>query len=480
MMCKMEKIKSLKFLLYLVILSILFPISAYTQISKLTLEDAIKIGLNNNEDVKIAFMNIRKAEAAVDQAFGYALPTVDLSATFSHYLETPKMPFIDFEAMLTNASYALLFKEHVIPEDKSKYVPVNTALMSFTQANNYQAGIEVSQILFNSAVFRGIGASKIYLDVSKEQFHSAITKTVLDIKKAFYGVLLAKELSKILEDAYNNAQLNFKNVKALHNQGLVSDFDLLQTEVNVENIKPSLVEMNNTYKNAIEGLKVVMGIEQSREIEVTGEIAFSDQSIPDENQTIETVMNNNLDLKSLTLKREVDDAYIDLDRSEWWPSVAAFGNYTFAGSSDNFDFLNYRSAMVGINFSINLFKGNQTLNKVQQSTITALQTDEQINQLKSYLSMQVKSTLLEMERTKSLIESQDRNVNLAQRAYDLSLVRYKEGTGSQLEIQNSELALRQAKTNRLQTVYSYIITQFQLDYLLGTMQDEYIDYVQPK
>jgi len=476
----MEKIKSLKFLLYLVILSILFPISAYTQISKLTLEDAIKIGLNNNEDVKIAFMNIRKAEAAVDQAFGYALPTVDLSATFSHYLETPKMPFIDFEAMLTNASYALLFKEHVIPEDKSKYVPVNTALMSFTQANNYQAGIEVSQILFNSAVFRGIGASKIYLDVSKEQFHSAITKTVLDIKKAFYGVLLAKELSKILEDAYNNAQLNFKNVKALHNQGLVSDFDLLQTEVNVENIKPSLVEMNNTYKNAIEGLKVVMGIEQSREIEVTGEIAFSDQSIPDENQTIETVMNNNLDLKSLTLKREVDDAYIDLDRSEWWPSVAAFGNYTFAGSSDNFDFLNYRSAMVGINFSINLFKGNQTLNKVQQSTITALQTDEQINQLKSYLSMQVKSTLLEMERTKSLIESQDRNVNLAQRAYDLSLVRYKEGTGSQLEIQNSELALRQAKTNRLQTVYSYIITQFQLDYLLGTMQDEYIDYVQPK
>ena len=260
--------------------------------------------------------------------------------------------------------------------------------------------------------------------------------------------------------------INFKNVKALHSQGLVSDFDLLQTEVNVENIKPSLVEIENMYKNSIEGLKVTMGIEQSSEIEIIGEIAYSEQAIPDKNQTIETVMNNNLDLKSLSLKREVDDAYIDLDRSEWWPSVAAFGNYTFAGSSDNFDFLNYRSAMVGLNLSINLFKGNQTYHKVQQSTITALQTDEQINQLKSYLSMQVKSTLLEMERTKSLIESQDRNVNLAQRAYDLSLVRYKEGTGSQLEIQNSELALRQAKTNRLQTVYSHILTQFQLDYLL--------------
>ena len=195
MMCKMEKLKSLKFLFCLAILSILFPISAYTQISKLSLEDAIKIGLNNNKDVKIALMNIKKAEAAVDQAFGYALPTVDFSASFSHYLETPKMPFIDFEAMLTNASYALLFKEHVIPEDESKYVPVNTALMSFYQANNYQAGFEVTQILFNSAVFRGIGASKIYLNLSKEQFHSSITKSVLEIKNAFYGVLLAKELS---------------------------------------------------------------------------------------------------------------------------------------------------------------------------------------------------------------------------------------------------------------------------------------------
>ncbi|HPO63097.1 MAG TPA: TolC family protein [Candidatus Kapabacteria bacterium] len=467
-------------LLFLLIISVLFPIRAISEVTKFTLEDAIKIGLNNNKDVKIAFMNIRKAEAAVDQAFGYALPTVDFSASFSHYIETPKMPFIDFEAMLTNASYALLFKEHVIPEDESKYVPVNTALMSFTQANNYQAGFEVTQILFNSAVFRGIGASKIYLDLSKKQFHSSITKSVLDIKKAFYGVLLAKELSKILNDAYNNAQLNFKNVKALHTQGLVSDFDLLQTEVNVENIKPSLVEMDNMVKNTIEGLKIAMGIEQNREIEVVGEITFSDQTIPDVTQTIEIVMNNNLDLKSLSLKREVDDAYIDLDRSEWWPSVAAFGNYTFAGSSDNFKFLNYRSAMVGINLSINLFKGNQTYNKVQQSTITALQTDEQINQLKSFLSMQVKSTILEMERTKSLIESQNRNVNLAQRAYDLSLVRYKEGTGSQLEIQNSELALRQAKTNRLQTVYSYIVTQFQLDYYFGTLKDEYIEYVQPK
>lgn len=475
----MKKTKLCLLLLFTTILA-LFPFQSFSAAKKLSLDEALKIGLSNNKEIKIALMNIEKADAAVDEAFGYALPTLDFSASFSHYLETPKMPFVDFEAMLTNASYALLFKENVIPEDDSKFVPMKSALMSFTQANNYQAGLELKQILFNSAVLRGIGASKIYLNLSKEQLNSSITKIVLDIKKAFYGALLAKELSNILNEAYLNAQSNFSNVKALHNEGLVSDFDLLQTEVNVENIKPSMVEMDNLYKNSLEGLKVLMGIEQDTEIEVIGEISYSDQDIPNENKTVERVMSKNFDLKTLNLKRDVDNAFIDLDRAEWWPTLVAFGNYAFAGSSNSLDFMNYRSSMVGLNFSINLFKGNQTLNKVQQSTITVLQTEEQIKQLQSYLSAQVKSNLLELERTKSLVESQERNVNLAQRAYDLSLIRYKEGTGNQLEIQNSELALRQAKTNRLQTVYSYTLCQFQLDHLLGALEDEYLDYVQPK
>ena len=73
----------------------------------------------------------------------------------------------------------------------------------------------------------------------------------------------------------------------------------------------------------------------------------------------------------------------------------------------------------------------------------------------------------------AVVETQDKNVSLAERAYQISTVRYKEGTSSQLEVQNADIALRQARLNRLQTVYSYLITRYELEQMIGKVAPEY-------
>ena len=167
-----------------------------------------------------------------------------------------------------------------------------------------------------------------------------------------------------------------------------------------------------------------------------------------------------------------------MDLSEYWPSVVAFGNLNYAGSSDDFNFQTYREAMVGVQLSINLYNGGQTSNRVQKSTINFQQTEEQLYQLKNYITMQVKSKILDIKRVQSQLESQERTVNLAQKAYTLSTVRYKEGTGTQLEIQNSEMELRLAKQTYLQSVYDYIIAKSQLDELLGNVEVKYLNFIE--
>lgn len=454
--------------------------NVFAQTRTINIEDAIRLALDNNNQVKISIMEVEKAEAAVREAFGYALPTVNVSANYSRLVEKPQTPFPDFEALLTNASYGILFKENLLPQDNSKYLPVETKLQSFAQTNNYEAKAEIVQILFNSAVFRGIGASQIYLDLSQELLKSEVGSTVLNVKKAFYGVLLTKNILEITTASFENAKDNLKNVKALYKQGLVSEFDALQAEVQVENIRPVVLQIENTLKNVKDNLKMVLGINPSQDINVEGELIYSEEIIPDMMNATETALTNNFDLKSIKLKRDVDEAFVDLDRSDYWPSLAAFGNYSYSGSSDDFKFQNYSSAMVGLSFSINLFRGTQTKNKVQQSMIAVKQTDEKIKQLKDYVTVQVKAKILELERVKSVIEAQGRNVKLAERAYEISTIRYKEGTGNQLEIQNADIALRQAKTNILQSVYDYINAKSELELLLGSVKDEYITIAQQK
>ena len=452
----------------------------YAQSQTLTLDEAIQIALENNTDIRVSRMSTDKSSAAVREAFGYALPSLDLSADFSHFLKKPKMPFPDFQALLTNATYSILFEENVIPEDESKYVPVENTLQSFVLNNTYSASLTLTQVLFNSAVFRGIGASQIFYDLSLAELRNTISKTKLNVERAFYGTLLTKELLSITQASYENAQENFRNVNALFEQGFVSDFDRLQAEVRVENIRPVLLQMENMLTTTLNDLKLVLGVDQFLEIDVEGEIVYNPEILPNEDDIIDYALTNNFGIQSMNLKMNLDEEFIQLDVSEYWPTLAAFGNFSYAGTSDDWNFQNYNATTVGLSLSMNLWQGNRTKNRVEQSTISYKQTAEQYGLLKEYVVNQVKAKYLELKRVQSLVEAQQKNVSLAERAYELSTVRYKEGTGNQLEVQNQDVALRQARINKLQSVHSYIVTKYELEQLMGKINQEYIDPYMPK
>lgn len=467
----MKRIKQIKASL---ILLLFIPFISIAQVKTFTIDEAIQTAIDNNRDIKIALMNVQKANAAVSEAFGYALPKLDASASFSHFLKKPKMSFPDFEALLTNATYSILFDENVIPRDDSKFRPVNNILQSFVQSNNFETSLQLTQTLFSSAVFRGIGASQIYLNLAKEDLRNKVSETVLNVQEAFYGVLLIKELLKITEESFKNAQDNLVTVKAMYNQGLVAEFDKLQAEVQVENIRPVVSQMQNNLLNAKNALKIVIGIDQQTEIDVVGEFSFDKMQNLEEEDLVQQAVHSNYGVKTLMLKEEVDEAFVDLDRAEFWPTLAAFGNYTYAGASDKWNFQNYSSLTVGLNLSINLFSGGQTKSRIEQSTITYMQTQEQLNQFKDLIETQVKAKLLEIQRVTALLDAQERNINLAQRSYEIAVIKYKEGTATQIEVQNTDLALKQAKINKLQSLHSYMITKFELDQLLGKTDERYI------
>ena len=444
---------------------------------KFTLDEAIKTALENNREVLVANMNVEKAEAAVGEAFGYALPSVDVTASFAHFLQKPKMAFPDFEALLTNATYSILFDENVIPRDDSKYKPLQTKLQSFAQTNSFETKAQITQILFNSAVFRGIGASKIYLDLARVQLKSTVSKTILDVKKAFYGVLLAQELYEIMKASLTNAEDNLKSVQALNRQGLTSDFDALQVEVQVENLRPKVDELKNVLENAKNGLKILLGLDQNSQIDVDGKFNYTTEILPDNETAVDNAMFSNLDIKSLVIKKQVDEEFIAIERADYWPTIAAFGNYSFSGSADDFKFQTYNSSVVGLSFSLNLFRGGQVSHRVQQAEISTMQTEQQISVLKDFTATQVKSKILELEKVKKQVDALEKNVSLAEKAYSIAVTRYDEGSGTQLEIKNADVELRTARTNRIKAIHDYIIAKAELDQLLGLIEENYTQHI---
>ena len=461
----------------IILLLILIPFVISAQPKIYTLDDAIGQALRNNKSITISQMDVKKAGATVNEAFGYALPRLDLSGNFSHFIKKPLMPFPDFEALLTNATYSILFDEGVIPRDDSKYLPMETKLQSFALTNAYTTDLTLTQTLFSSAVFEGIGASKIYYNLSQAELDNTVSKTVLDVQRAFYGVLLSKAVLEIARASFQNSQDNFNNVVALYNQGMVSEFDKLQAEVQVENIRPYVLQLENTLINTKNRLKILLGEKQEQDIDVFAEIVYEPIENINEEALLDEALQNNFDIRSLGLKKQVDEAFIQLDVAEYWPNLAAFGNYAYSGSSDEWNFQNYSSFTVGLSFQMNLWQGNRTKNAVQQSTITYEQTAQQELLLQDAIKADVKEKINELRRVQSLVEVQRGTVKLAERAYQIANVRYKEGAESQLEIQDTDIALRNAKLNLTQSVHSYIITKFELERLLGRTSTDYLSVV---
>ena len=457
--------------------SMLSFISLFAQETKIELDDAIKIALQNNREIEIAKMDVKKAEAAVSEAFGYALPSVDVSGGFSHFIEKPMMAFPDFEAMLNNSTYGVLFDEGIIPEDQSKFMPMGSKLQTFARSNNFQAEAQVTQILFNSAVFTGIGASGIYLDLAKENLKRTIAKTVLSIKKAYYGVLLTRDLYGIAQSRFINASDHLNNIKAMRAQGLVSEFAELQVEVQVENIRPILMQLENANIDATNGLKILLNFPQETELIVLGKMEYIEDEIPTEFNLISEAKKSNLTLNTLKIKNKLDDEFTAINRGGYWPTLVAFGNYSYSGSSDEWDFQNYSSSMVGVSLSINLFQGGRTANKVEQGVIVSQQTKEQINSLTDATEMQVKSKLNDLKRVKKQIEAMTRNVALAERAYEIADNRYQEGVGSELEVKDADISLSNSRINYTNAVHDYLVAKATLYNLVGRIDKQYYNFV---
>jgi outer membrane protein TolC len=297
------------------------------------------------------------------------------------------------------------------------------------------------------------------------------------VTRAFYGVLLARDLLEITKTRFNNASEHLSTIRSMRKQGLISEFDEMQAEIQVENIRPVILQMENILISAENGLKILLNIPQETKLAISGSMEYADQDLSSEQDLIAEALKANVTIKTLQIKRQLDDEFAAIDRGEYWPTLAAFGNYTYAGSGEGWDFQNYTSSVVGVSFSINLFQGGRTARKVEQALIVSRQTDEQLSTLKDATAAGVTSKVNELRRVQNLIELMQRNIDLAERAYQIATNRYKEGLGSELEVKDADVALSLAKTNYTNSVHDFIIAKAELDNLIGKVDPKYMESV---
>jgi outer membrane protein TolC len=407
----------------------------------LTLDDAIKKALDKNWDVQISRKDIDKSQEQINEAYANAFPKIEFTGK---YIRNIKLP--------------VLF----IPPNPAFNPTDQTLQIELGSKNSFDAALTMSQVIYNQKVNTAIQIAGEYSSFSKEGDRGARNDLALNVKKAFYNVLLMKKLVNVSRDGYQVAKANYDNVKALFNKGVSSEYDFLRAEVQLANSEPGLIQAENALVLAKNYIKNLLALDIKNPIEVIGELKYDESSSDLVNsKNIEAVDNHPL-VKQLAIEESLLDKNVTIQRSDYFPSLSFFGQYDFQTQDNSFDLKNYnwaKSFMVGLQLNYTLFDGFSRGSRVEQAIIDKDKVMLTRRKAEEGLKIQILQSGLKMEEAKKRIKAQEKNLEQADKTIRISQTRYKNGVGTQLELIDTQAAFTFAQTNYAQAIYDYLVAK---------------------
>ncbi len=414
-----------------------------------TLDEAIAKALENNWDVKISQKEIQKSEQQIKEAYSNAFPKIDLAG---NYIRNIKLP--------------VLF----IPPNTAFNPSDQTQTFELGSSNSIDATFTLSQVLYSQKVNTAIQIAGEYSDYSKEGKAATEQQIVLAVKKAFYTILLAKKLVNVSTQNYQAAKANFDNVASMYKHGAASEYDYLRSDVQAANTQPMLIQAENNLALAKSSLKNLLAIDINKPVDTKGNFVYQ-ELVPEyvEQENNRAVENNPL-VKQLNIQESLLDKNVVVQRADYFPTLALFGQYQFQTQDNTFIIKNYnwaQSFMIGLQLSYTLFDGFGRSARIQQAIIDKDKVSLGKKKLEESLRVQVQQAQLKMEEAKKRINAQGKSLEQADKAFKISQTRYKSGVGTQLEIIDTQAALTFAQTNYSQAVYDYLIAKSEWEFAVS-------------
>lgn len=415
----------------------------------LDLATALKIAHDNNPTIKIAELEIQRVDYSKKEALGNLLPSLSASGQYTN-----------------NIMKSVMF----MPESFSQMMG-GQKYMEIGYKNSYTGSISAGLPLVNFSLWEQIKSKQCEIDLILEQARASKIDMTKQVKDAYFAVLLAKNSLKVLERSINNAKETLKSTEAGFEQGVVSEYDLIRAKVQVNNLNPSYIAAKNGLELAILQLKMILSLPQEQEIVFLENLEdFSDRIVSVTDAESERAVNNNSELRQLDLNIMSLQHNLKMVNSQHLPSLSAFGQYAYQTQAEDFRFSEYNwvgSAAVGLQLSIPIFNGRTVVNKAKQLKISLQELQLQKQYASDGIDLQIQSAINNMKAAQEQLSVNKDAISQAERGYEIAKVRYQTGSGTILELNDSELSMTQANLNYQQSLYDFLTAQTNLEKVLG-------------
>lgn len=449
---KMKK----KFSLWMAVIT--FALSANAQQKdtanySFSLQQAIDYALKNNTRIQNAAFDEDIAKNKVNEVFGMGLPQINGALNLT-----------DMEKIQTMFVPANAFNPAAPPD-------VITALAFGVQYTS-SASITASQLIFSNSFLIGLQAAKTYQQLLQKAAERTKIETVQTVSKAYYSVLVAQERLKLLDANVVRLKKLMDDTKALNDNGFVEKIDLDRITLVYNSIVTEKEKANRLAGLSVSLLKYQMGLDQKSALTLTDNIT----SIAFQPEPLLEKVNYPSRIEYSMTEVQKRAAYLQYknDKHSFLPTLVGFANVGTNTGGIKFDLYNsnkswYNFAILGLNLNMPIFNGLQRHYKAQQSKLGMQKAENDLKFVQQSIDLEVANASAQLQNALASLETQKKNIVLAEEIYKVSKLKYEQGVGSNLEVLTAETALKEAQTNYFSALYDALIAKVDYQKSIGTL-----------
>jgi outer membrane protein TolC len=435
--------------------------AASSETVKLSLDDAVRMGLENNLGLKEAENDEKSLQGQKNQALQNFLPTIMLTGDLGvHQQNLAAMGF----GPGVIKEFAKMFPGGKFP-----------AGMSFITRDDLTDGkIQYSQMLFSGpviAAWKGAIAAERAAHYNKT---SARGEVVQQVASAYLHALAASsEVDNALAlEAADRVALD--QAHAAHEAGTAANLDELRARVQMLAQQQAVISAQNALEKDQILLKREIGLDAGQQIALTDPAPYSELAAGTPDEVRAVAYQNRQDYRKLQ-NQEIEMRSIHaVYRAERLPSLSFGGYYAVSKVNDSITHGNF--AAQG-NLSVPLFREASLRGQTDTAKAQLAEVSYQLADLRSQIDYQVRVALLDVNASAQLVSVARSNVDLATRALGDETERVNAGVDDNLPLVDAQASLASAQTNLVESLYQYNLSKLVLARASGILEAQYRVYL---
>jgi len=420
----------------------------------LSLQECVQMAVKKNINVKTARIDDQKNRIKMGEAIAALLPKVN------------------FNSSLTDN---ILLPTTVLP---GEFLGKPGTMVPLQMGSQYSASasLSISQVLYNQTALTAVKLLKKYTDVSGLAVEKSSEDIAFEVAKLYALGQTTAEQRKLVDKNIANTERLRDITKITVENGLGKQVDLDRVNVNLENLYTQQNNTQSAQEQQLNMIKYMLDLPLEQNIVLTD--TAGTQLLKTE-PVLQTDFSNHVTIRLLESQKDISILNKKVINNGYLPTLSLSGQAAYQGLQEKFgtyfksssDNKWYPYANFTVTLAVPVFDGFEKRSKARQANLEIQKTQETLQSTKENFSMNYKNALNNYTNNKNTVRRQKLNLELAEKIYQETTLRYKEGMAAMSSLLQDEMSLSSAQGGYLTALYNFKEAELKIMSLNGEIRN---------